>query len=741
MSTTKGPTLKLKVAAPTKPMPKIIIKTKKSTGAEDDGQESGHGRKRKPADLSDGEGDELDSPLNSAESDPKGKKSKSHRSNSVSSVSKGHEIDIPPAELKVVLLRLTQVVRQYTDKSGRLLATLFFALPSRTDYPDYYEFIKTPISLNQIQSKINAGKYTSAAGLHADIELLFNNAKTYNISGSQIYEDAEMLYSLFVKEMEKVKSEYSSQPEPTLAGSTGTPKIPHLTLKITKPDTSDKKGADAVKVKGEKSKARESMTPIEDDATTANITSKKTKKTTPTEGVPQDASKVGTEKALDQLFAAIHENSVKMAESALRKGVDPNVLVTTDLPGQTLQWTPLHAAAHYGRTKIIDHLVSQGARVEAVDSVTGSTPIFFGAMNGQEGGVKRLLRTHHANRFAKNKLGQTAYDVIKGNETTVTALKALLQTTEPKETKVPKEPKESKESKEAKEGKTSSDRRDGKAGTAPDEDVPRRPQRTRMSVDAMDIDERGTGEPKESKSSKKDKGGEHHDSVPKIILKAPGSKPGQHADAMDTGHAEKKERKEKATASPSIGAGLNDSSFTSKTLTVKGPAPPPHAPNGLPMMLEPARPMEVDSKLLGSNLLAKVIGPVTRTEISRTVKEITLSISGQNIKHIRPVHMNAQVFTVPRDAHAIQFFVAFTEVGKDCTFSAMFIQNRGLTKQCQGLDYRQTADSSFDIMEGINSFEILVTAALRMPESFPPTMPLGAQAVQVQKFFVFVHRL
>ncbi|KAI8851473.1 Bromodomain-containing protein, partial [Chytridium lagenaria] len=72
-------------------------------------------------------------------------------------------------------------------------STLFKALPSKSLYPDYYEFIENPICLNQIQGKIVSGKYISPGELRKDIVLLFSNAREYNVSGSQVFIDAEYM--------------------------------------------------------------------------------------------------------------------------------------------------------------------------------------------------------------------------------------------------------------------------------------------------------------------------------------------------------------------------------------------------------------------------------------------------------------------------------------------------------------------------------------------------------------------
>ncbi|EDV28838.1 uncharacterized protein TRIADDRAFT_52108 [Trichoplax adhaerens] len=77
----------------------------------------------------------------------------------------------------------------YKDKSGRLLCDIFWKLPSKKTYPSYYSVIKKPIDLTQIERRIKLCKYDSEEGLLDDFKLMFDNAKTFNEEGSQIYED------------------------------------------------------------------------------------------------------------------------------------------------------------------------------------------------------------------------------------------------------------------------------------------------------------------------------------------------------------------------------------------------------------------------------------------------------------------------------------------------------------------------------------------------------------------------
>ncbi|XP_076447907.1 protein polybromo-1-like isoform X4 [Babylonia areolata] len=95
--------------------------------------------------------------------------------------------------LKKRLQILYKTAYDYTDANGRLLRTIFMGLPSRKDYPDYYQVIMEPIDMTMIEAKIKADKYPSEQALLCDFELMFNNARHYNEEGSVVYQDADTL--------------------------------------------------------------------------------------------------------------------------------------------------------------------------------------------------------------------------------------------------------------------------------------------------------------------------------------------------------------------------------------------------------------------------------------------------------------------------------------------------------------------------------------------------------------------
>ncbi|XP_043563793.1 protein polybromo-1 isoform X3 [Chiloscyllium plagiosum] len=99
--------------------------------------------------------------------------------------------------LKEQLEHLFEAVATYVDPTGHLISELFQKLPSKVQYPDYYEIIKEPIDLKTIAQRIQNGFYKSVNAMARDIELLVRNAKTYNEPGSPIFKDANTIKKVF----------------------------------------------------------------------------------------------------------------------------------------------------------------------------------------------------------------------------------------------------------------------------------------------------------------------------------------------------------------------------------------------------------------------------------------------------------------------------------------------------------------------------------------------------------------
>ncbi|VEN56896.1 unnamed protein product [Callosobruchus maculatus] len=105
------------------------------------------------------------------------------------------------------LKTLYETIRDYREpKDNRQLSLIFMKLPSKIDYPDYYEVIKEPIDMEKISQKLKANQYETLEDMVADFHLMFDNACKFNEPDSQIYKDALILQSVCLQTKVQIKS-------------------------------------------------------------------------------------------------------------------------------------------------------------------------------------------------------------------------------------------------------------------------------------------------------------------------------------------------------------------------------------------------------------------------------------------------------------------------------------------------------------------------------------------------------
>ncbi|TNN84387.1 Protein polybromo-1 [Liparis tanakae] len=115
------------------------------------------------------------------------------------------KIGISPKKSKYItplqqrLNELYDAVRNFTDRRGRRLSTIFLRLPSRAELPDYYATIKRPIDMERLRSHMAGGRYQDVESLVEDFSLMFNNACIYNEPESLIYRDALVLHRVLLE--------------------------------------------------------------------------------------------------------------------------------------------------------------------------------------------------------------------------------------------------------------------------------------------------------------------------------------------------------------------------------------------------------------------------------------------------------------------------------------------------------------------------------------------------------------
>ncbi|KAL0965218.1 hypothetical protein UPYG_G00278300 [Umbra pygmaea] len=109
-----------------------------------------------------------------------------------------------PPELTKLLNTLVDMVINYKDGLGRQISKGFVQLPSRKEVPEYYELIRKPVDFRRIRERVRNHKYRSVGDLEKDIILLCHNAQTFNLEGSQIFEDSIVLKSVFESARQRI---------------------------------------------------------------------------------------------------------------------------------------------------------------------------------------------------------------------------------------------------------------------------------------------------------------------------------------------------------------------------------------------------------------------------------------------------------------------------------------------------------------------------------------------------------
>lgn len=93
----------------------------------------------------------------------------------------------------VFVLHGAQIILIQIYRTGRLLSLNFQRLVPKKLYPDYYKIIARPVALDTVKKKLDENMYRHLREVRDDLNLIFRNAKTYNMKGSGIYIDAQAL--------------------------------------------------------------------------------------------------------------------------------------------------------------------------------------------------------------------------------------------------------------------------------------------------------------------------------------------------------------------------------------------------------------------------------------------------------------------------------------------------------------------------------------------------------------------
>ena len=93
---------------------------------------------------------------------------------------------------------LYNLLAKQTDPERDIIEP-FMLEPCKKTYPEYYIFIKNPINLVKIDERISSNYYKTMKKFRSDVNLMFENCKSYNESDSLLHQDACKLQKIFNK--------------------------------------------------------------------------------------------------------------------------------------------------------------------------------------------------------------------------------------------------------------------------------------------------------------------------------------------------------------------------------------------------------------------------------------------------------------------------------------------------------------------------------------------------------------
>lgn len=113
-----------------------------------------------------------------------------------------HEHDT--RQIKIMKSLYNTLVEYREPKTNRIVVQLFISLPSRKDFPEYFDIIERPISMYEIRKRIESNYYRAEESCIDDFKLMFNNCKVFNEDLSQIFKDAVKLEELLLKRYDQL---------------------------------------------------------------------------------------------------------------------------------------------------------------------------------------------------------------------------------------------------------------------------------------------------------------------------------------------------------------------------------------------------------------------------------------------------------------------------------------------------------------------------------------------------------
>ncbi|EIW69929.1 hypothetical protein TREMEDRAFT_68376 [Tremella mesenterica DSM 1558] len=101
-----------------------------------------------------------------------------------------------PKRAKALGMQLYQKIMDSKDPNGEIMAEPFIKLPNKRQFPDYYQQIHKPISLEMVHEKLEQEAYQTLKEVCTDLGQICVNAKRYNVKQSLIFQFAKKIHKM-----------------------------------------------------------------------------------------------------------------------------------------------------------------------------------------------------------------------------------------------------------------------------------------------------------------------------------------------------------------------------------------------------------------------------------------------------------------------------------------------------------------------------------------------------------------
>lgn len=79
--------------------------------------------------------------------------------------------------------------------------------PIRDGAPDYFKYVKIPMDLGTVQTKLDNSRYKTLKEFENDIRLVFSNCYVFNPRGTEVYNEGQALEALYEKEWARINGQ------------------------------------------------------------------------------------------------------------------------------------------------------------------------------------------------------------------------------------------------------------------------------------------------------------------------------------------------------------------------------------------------------------------------------------------------------------------------------------------------------------------------------------------------------